>query len=196
MKGKRGTICIGVGLLLLAAALSLTLYNLWSDKTAGERSQAVLEQIESAAGGCASTNSAYSLLGSDADMPYQIIDGHACIGELSISALSLELPVISEWSYANLNVAPCRYAGTVYKRNMVIAAHDYFSHFGTLQNLSLGDEVTFTDIDGNAFHYEVAELETIDPFDVQGMTSGEWDLTLFTCTISGQARIAVRCDLV
>ena len=28
------------------------------------------------------------------------------------------------------------------------------------------------------------------------MTSGDWDLTLFTCTTSGQARVAVRFELI
>lgn len=30
--------------------------------------------------------------------------------------------------------------------------------------------------------------------DVDKMTSGGWSLTLFTCTVGGQSRIAVRCE--
>ena len=76
----------------------------------------------------------------------------------------------------------------------MIAAHNYSSHFGRLKNLSQGDEVTFTDVDGNVFSYVVAALETLSPYAVEEMTSGGWDLTLFTCTIGGKSRVTVRCE--
>ena len=76
---------------------------------------------------------------------------------------------------------------------MVIAGHNYSGHFGTLKNLAPGDALSFTDIDGNVFSYTVVELETLPPYAVEEMTSGDWDLTLFTCTVGGQSRLAVRC---
>lgn len=77
---------------------------------------------------------------------------------------------------------------------MVIAAHNYESHFGQLKNLSQGEQITFTDIDGNCFCYQVLDVEILSPYDVQEMTEGAWDLTLFTCTIGGQSRVTVRCE--
>lgn len=62
-------------------------------------------------------------------------------------------------------------------------AHNYESHFGQLKNLSQGEQITFTDIDGNCFCYQVLDVEILSPYDVQEMTEGAWDLTLFTCTI-------------
>ena len=59
----------------------------------------------------------------------------------------------------------------------------------------VGDEITFTDVDGNMFGYEVIELETLSPFAIEEMTGGNWDLTLFTCTVGGQYRVTVRCVL-
>ena len=70
------------------------------------------------------------------------------------------------------------------------------SHFGQIKTLKPGDAVVFTDVDGNVYSYEVAELETLQPAAVDEMKSGEWDLTLFTCTIGGQTRVTVRCDRV
>ena len=51
-------------------------------------------------------------------------------------------------------------------------------------------------MDGNLFTYEMAERETLMPTSVEEMTSGDWDLTLFTCTVGGQSRVTVRCTLV
>jgi len=39
-------------------------------------------------------------------------------------------------------------------------------------------------------------VETLMPTDIKEMTSGEFDLTLFTCTVGGQYRVTVRCDRV
>ena len=133
------------------------------------------------------------ILNPEMDMPEEDVDGQKYIGVLRIPDLSLELPVISNWSYPNLKNAPCRYAGSAYMNNMVIAAHNYYSHFGHLKDLSPGDEVTFTDVDGNVFQYEVSALEILSPFAVEEMTSGDWDLTLFTCTVGGQSRVTIRC---
>ena len=36
-------------------------------------------------------------------------------------------------------------------------------------------------------------VEQILP-DVEGMLSGDWPLSLYTCTFGGQSRLTVRCD--
>jgi sortase A len=77
---------------------------------------------------------------------------------------------------------------------MVIAAHNYKTHFGRLRELQLGDEIQFTDVDGNKFLYTVEELEILSPTAVEEMTDSGWALTLFTCTIGGKTRVAVRCS--
>ena len=38
------------------------------------------------------------------------------------------------------------------------------------------------------------EIERLRPTAVKEMTSGDWDLTLFTCTVGGQSRVTVRCE--
>ena len=196
-----------IGLLLLAAALFLTAYNLWSDEMASISANMALEQLNTdvqentsmvlpALPSGKSLEEAYIpdyILNPEMDMLEEDVDGQKYIGVLRIPDLSLELPVISNWSYPNLKNAPCRYAGSAYMNNMVIAAHNYYSHFGHLKDLSPGDEVTFTDVDGNVFQYEVSALEILSPFAVEEMTSGDWDLTLFTCTVGGQSRVTVRC---
>lgn len=200
---KHSKTCTVIGLLLLAVAFCLTAYNFLSDKKAGDSASMVLEQmspmpeedrekIPETFGPDTSTPD--YLLNPNMDMPEEEIDGQRYIGVLRIPSLSLELPVISKWSYQGLQIAPCRYDGSAYQNNLVIAAHNYASHFGNLGQLSQGDEITFTDMDGNIFFYEVASLETLSPYAVEDMTEGGWALTLFTCTVGGQARVAVRCS--
>lgn len=56
---------------------------------------------------------------------------------------------------------------------------------GALPCISVDSEIRFTDVDGNVFRYRVAGLETLSATAVEEMTCGEWDLTLFTCTMNG-----------
>lgn len=204
---KRGKLCTALGLLLLLAALLLTAYNLWRDAMASISVDFVLEHLTPA---LSSRQAALPALPSGEDleeafipdyvlnpemaMPEETINGRNYIGVLDIPALELSLPIISEWSYDALQIAPCRYSGSAYLENMVIAGHNYRSHFASLPQLQPGDSVTFTDMDGNVFSYEVSSLETLSPYAVSDMTSGDWALTLFTCTVGGQSRLAIRCD--
>ncbi len=126
------------------------------------------------------------------------VDDYSYMGVLYIPSLGVELPVISDWSYTNLRVAPCRYTGSVETGDLVIAAHNYSCHFGRISRLSPGDEIYFTDGNGVVHTYSVIHSELIGGHDVLSMENGseEWDITLFTCNLSGTYRVAVRASLV
>ena len=197
---RRGMMSMILGLLLIVAALSLTGYNLWEDKKAGDVAQDALAQLTPMITNVAKTTVSdveeYPdyILNPDMDMPETSLNGKNYIGVLKILSLDIELPVLGQWSYSNLKIAPCLYSGTAYNGNMVICAHNYQSHFGQLKNISIGDLITFTDIDGNVFAYRVLEVETLQSAAVEEMISDDYDFTLFTCTLSGRSRVTVRCE--
>lgn len=37
-------------------------------------------------------------------------------------------------------------------------------------------------------------MEQLERTAIEEMESGDWDLTLFTCTVDGAARVTVRCQ--
>ena len=92
-----------------------------------------------------------------------------------------------------MTIAPCRYTGSAYLDNLILAAHNYSTHFGRLGELTKGDAVIFTDTVGNQFFYQVDEITRLEGTAVEEMEAGEWDLTLFTCTRDSRSRITVRC---
>ena len=122
------------------------------------------------------------------------INGYAYIGYLSIPTLELELPIMADWDYPRLQIAPCRYTGSVRGEDLVLMAHNYASHFGTISQLKPGDSVIFTDMDGIVTMYEVVAQDILDPYAVEEMTAGDFDLTLFTCTYGGKSRVTVYCN--
>lgn len=208
-----------IGLLLLAAALFWTGVNLRMDRKAGVASHDTLEQLLEAMPPAAATpvlpgvsedNQPIApapaptpqseteipdfILNPEMEMPVRTIDGVDYIGILTIPAIDLELPVASAWSYDLLRLAPCRFAGSAYTDDLVIAGHNYTSHFADLHALQQGDVLSFTDVDGNVFTYRVAETEILGENAVKEMVGSGYALSLFSCTVGGQYRVTVRCE--
>lgn len=198
---------IAVGILMLVAAVLLGGYNLYDEYRAGKSADSVLEELRQQIPAVktpeeTSAQEVYLPDGSqlpdysvnpDMEMPEKEIAGDYYIGVLEIPSLGIFLPVIGEWDYDALQIAPCRYSGSAYTGNLVIAAHNYQTHFGRIKTLSSGDQMIFTDVKGRSFLYEVAAVETIQSTAVEEVLNEEWDLTLFTCTIDGFERVAVHC---
>ena len=116
-----------IGLLLLAAALVLTVYNIWESKQAEKFSNAALEeimahieQINVQEGTSQEMEVPDYVLFPDKEMPVILVDGEYYVGAAQIPELDLTLPIIAgEWSYAKLRKSPCVYAGSIYKDPIV-----------------------------------------------------------------------------
>lgn len=112
MRQKIGKICMVLGALLILAAAALLAYNKWdaarADKAAqqalGELEQTLTTTVEEKA------KSETVVLQPELDpaqpMTETELDGWSYIGYLSIPSIGLDLPVMSEWSYAGLRSRP------------------------------------------------------------------------------------------
>ena len=187
MPKKSGVILISLGAVLILAALLLFLHNRSEDRRAGQEAESLLEDARSA-------------MAADTDpepqeeLAEEITYDYA--GVIAIPNLSLELPVIDQWSYARLKVAPCRQSGAAADGDLVIAAHNYKSHFGYLDRLEPGASVIFTDMEGTVYRYAVEGIRQLAPEDAEDVSSvfsSEYPLVLYTCTPGGKARVAVFC---
>lgn len=215
MKTKKGNGLILLGTALILGALGLTIWNMYDENRARSSAETVVDQLQvnlpdsfiaepevsqEAVMPAETAPEEVEIpdyrLDPGREMPTSTVNGKTYVGVLSIPTLGLELPVIQQWNYSNLRTAPCRYTGSPYSNDLVIAAHNYMSHFGNLKKLCTGDPVVFTDMEGNIFRYEVSVLETLQPTAVDEMTSGQWPLSLFTCTVGGKMRVTVRCELI
>ena len=189
MPKKSGVILISLGAVLILAALLLFLYNRGEDRRAGQEAESLLEDARSAI----SANAAPE---EPQEEPVEEIT-YDYAGVIAIPDLSLELPVIDRWSYDRLKIAPCRQSGAAPDGDLVIAAHNYKSHFGYLDRLQPGASVIFTDMEGTVYRYAVEEVRRLKPEDAEDVSSvfsSEYPLVLYTCTPGGKARVAVFCQ--
>lgn len=207
MNKKHGMCCIFLGAALLIAALSLVFYNSNENKKSGQAAMTVLSQLKSEIPEPPSEpmttaikeNDIYAEYATEAVTDIQdttmMVDEHGYIGIISLPDLNIELPVMSEWSYPNLKISPCRYKGSAISGDMIVAAHNYRSHFGRLSEFGGGETIIFKSVDGTVRTYEVTQITEINGRDIDAMDFGSadsWDLTLFTCTLGGQSRVTIR----
>lgn len=201
MHKKLGIGMISLGAVLILSALLLFVYNQWEDQKAGESAEkmladvqtAITQQIESSPAQPEKEESAEKEETEPEETKISMINGYNYIGVLNLPTLNLELPVLSDCDEALLKVAPCRDFGDLATDDLVIAAHNYRRHFGRLSQLSYGDQVTFTDMDGNVHVYQVAEISMIAPTDVSLVADSAYELVLYTCDYTNQNRIMVGC---
>lgn len=196
MTKKIGTLIIVVGLMCLAAASVFFFHNQSESNKAGESANAVLTvltaQIEEEKKAVSNENNSDEELNDT--MPTVNIDGYDYIGFVEIPKIGIKLPVMSDWDYDRLKIAPCRNFGSVNTNDLVIAGHNYTVHFGKLDNLTEGDAVIFIDVKGKVYSYAVQKLDTVSAEDVDAVQNSGYDLVLYTCTLSGKERTSVFCN--
>ena len=175
--GRVGPVLMMLGMLLLMAAATISAGNQSEDRRAGAESARLLASLEAAP-------------------PEETAEDSesGCFGCLTIPRLELELPVLTEWSYDNLKIAPCRYSGSIRGADLVLIAHNYRAHFGPIRRLKPGDQVSLSDMNGAVFEYRVTGTEVVSPAALEAVASGSHALTLITCTYGGKTRLVVYCD--
>lgn len=183
------------GICCLIASYGFVMYNSIEAKKAEAASEMMVKNIHEKM-----NETAKEIIFTEDERPEQMptteVDGYECIGILSIPALEVELPILTDWSYAKLKIAPCHYYGTYYEPNFVLAAHNYQAHFGRLSQLQQKDLITFTDVSGKMYCYEVVLIETLQSNATLEMITSGFDLSLYTCTPGGGSRVTVRCNLI
>lgn len=193
MRRKIGIALVTIGLCLIFFAVGLLLYNNYENKKAEEQSDRLTKSLVDIAKDNQTIGETDPF---DTEMKVVDIDGYGYIGYISIPELSLNLPVMSEWDYTRLKVAPCRYYGSTKTDNLVICAHNYRSHFGYIGRLSVDSIIKFTDMERVEKTYIVTSVEILQPTDTELVKDTGDDLILYTCTYGGRTRVVVRCEKV
>ena len=180
---------VAAGALLLLAGALLAGQNLLTERRAARQTADLLAAVE-------------TRIAAPADLPAPEVTGdpwagYEVIGVVGLPDLGLSLPVLADYTQDLLAGAPCRYTDDLALEpgQLVVAGHNYRTHFGRLGELAPGSRITWQNLDGVTYTYTVTEVTEIDAGDREALEQGDWDLTLFTCDVTRTRRILVRAAL-
>lgn len=123
------------------------------------------------------------------------------VGIVSIPKFNITYPILSKTTDALMKVSACKFHGPNPNEvgNLCIIAHNYRRKgvfFSDILGLGVGDIVEVQDLSQKTVQYEVYDVHTVVPDNVEDTTqktNGRREVTLITCTNDSQQRVIVRC---
>ena len=182
-------LCIGLGAgLLTVAAVALAIWQ-WNIHTWEQKAQSYVSTITAQ---IPAPQNAVPEERSDNAMPVLSIDGVDFVGILEMPRYGSALPVGADWG--NVSENPCLFDGSVYDRTIQIGATTQVGQYDFYREISVGDSVFFTDMEGNRFSYEVTDIHYAKHADQAALRREDAALTLFIKNVYSFEYIVIFCN--
>lgn len=183
-------ICVLAGTLLLMAACTILVLWQWNIHASHQKIQdyvhtlrCLIPEVQNVA-----LEERY-----DNSMPRLPLDGIDFIGLLEIPLYDSTLPVCADWG--NPSQYPRCLSGSIYDRSIQIGATSQTGQYDFYRELSVGDSVFFTDMEGNRYTLEISDLRYKEHADQSALQSCNAALTLFIKNVYAFEYLIVSCDI-
>lgn len=185
---KIGNLLIIIGVILITVSVLLVARSKYLDIVTKDKVSNIMNIMEDT---IASVD-----ISSEDKKNYLVINDSEYIGFIHLENSDIYLPINKEYTKDNLKYSPTVYYGSIEDNNLIICAHNRRYQFGFLLNIKVGNKFTITDVNNNIYEYEVCEIEELKADSVDEMINNNYDLTLFTCTLSGTTRYTIRLNRI
>ena len=188
-KFRPDRICVFAGICLLVLSAAVLSAWLWGPHTAQRKAADYVQTIRTL---IPEPQSVVLEERSNNTMAVLSIRGTDFLGILEIPKFGSSLPVCGEWGKAWKY--PCRLSGNIYDRTMQIGGTSQTGQYDFYRELSVGDSVFFTDVEGNHFSYEVTDIRYEKHADQTALRRESAALTVFIRNIYGFEYMILYCN--
>ena len=191
MKKRIKRLCILIGICLLVVAALVLISWQWGIRKSQENAAQYVQTIRAL---IPEPQSAALEERRDNTMSVLSIDGTNFAGILEMPRFGSSLPVCADWG--EVSKYPCRLSGSIYDRTMQIGATSQKGQYDFYREVSVGDSVFFTDMEGNRFSYEVTDIRYEKHADQATLQQESAALTVFIKNIYAFEYILIFCNPV
>ena len=183
-------ICIIVGVcLIIAAAVTLALWR-WNIHNSDEQVQYYVNTLRSL---IPEPQVAVPEERRNNTMSVLSVDGIDFVGLLELPRYESVLPVCADWGKTSRY--PCRFTGSIYDGTMQLGATTQKGQYDFYRELSVGDTIHYTDVEGNRYTFTITSLCSEKHADQAALQRKEAALTLFIKNIYSFEYLVAFCDV-
>ncbi len=182
-------LCVIAGFCLLSGALvALGLWQ-WNIHTSAKKAQSYVALLQIL---MPPSQNAVVEARRDNTMPSFCVDGTDFVGIIEMPRYASVLPVCADWG--DPNQYPCLFDGSIYNRTIKIGTTSQKGQYDFYAQISVGDSLFFTDMEGNRFCYEVADIRYEKHADQAALRQKDAALTLFVKNVYSLEYILIFCN--
>ena len=183
-------LCIALGIcMLVGAAGTLALWQ-WNIDSSKKQSAAYVNALRTL---ISEPQDAVLEERRDNTMSVLSVDGTDFVGIIEMPRYGSVLPVAEDWG-KNYKY-PCRFNGSIYNRTMQIGATTQSGQYDFYRELSVGDSVVYTDMEGNRYSLEITSLYYSKHADQSALQRKDSSLVLFIKNVYSFEYLIVFCDV-
>ena len=181
--------CVLAGTCLLIISVLLPFLWQWSVRSSEQKMEQCIDTVRTL---IPEIQSAAPEERMDNTMPVLSMYGTDYVGILEIPRYDSDLLVCADWG--GLTKHPCRLGGSIYDGTMQIGGTSQKGQYDFFREISAGDAVYFTDMEGNRYTYAVTDIHYEKHADQAALHQEEAALTLFIKNVYGFEYIVVYCN--
>ena len=129
----------------------------------------------------------------DNTMTMLSVDKIDFIGILEMPRFNSKVPVCAYWG--NVSKYPCCFSGSIYDRTMQIGATSQKGQYDFYREISVGDTILFTDMEGNRYNYTITNLRYAKHADQSSLNRTDSALTLFIKNMYDFEYLIISCNV-
>ena len=183
-------ICVLVGICLLVGAVAILALWRWNISSSEKQAQYYVNTLQAL---IPKQQNAVPEERRDNTMSVLSVDEIDFVGIVELPRYESALPVCTDWG--KTPQYPCRFSGSIYDGTMQIGATTQKGQYDFYRELSVGDTVHYTDVEGNRYTFTITSLCYEKHVDQAALQQKESALTLFVKNIYSFEYLIVFCDV-